>query len=345
MFTSFVNDTADDLWLSALDRFREGSANKQSSRAGLTDELLHAALCLRDPRQRWVISRFPALNPAFALAEVIWMLRGRNDSAFLTYFNSELTRFAGNGTEFHGAYGHRLRQSMNIDQLARGYHVLRAKPDSRQVVFQIWEALSDMPSQEGIEAAEDIPCNVCAMLKVREGRLEWTQIMRSNDLYRGLPYNIVQFTTLHEVMAGWLGLELGHYNHLSDSLHLYENTAEEVFESAKVESVMNTDSLAASYEETELITLDLERIVVKIIDKSINGEIIMAEFTNLKIPNAWMNIAAILVAEGMRKRKDWGGMQVVLNQCGNQILRVLYERWLARLVHKVTNPSTAVQKA
>lgn len=50
--------------------------------------------------------------------------------------------------------------------------------------------------------------------------------MRSNDVHRGLPYNVVQFTTLQEVMAGWLGLEVGGYHHWSDSLHLYRRCPE-----------------------------------------------------------------------------------------------------------------------
>lgn len=330
MFTIFENDTADNLWLNAVDRFREGGANMQSSRAGLTDEVLHAALCLRDPRQRWVASRSPALNPAFALAEVIWMLRGRNDSAFLNYFNSELARFAGNGAEFHGAYGHRLRKRMGIDQLVRGYRALQANPESRQVVLQIWDAQSDMPTENGVAAAEDIPCNVCAMLKVREGRLEWTQVMRSNDLYRGLPYNIVQFTTLHEVMAGWLGLELGHYNHLSDSLHVYKDTAQNVLESTKVDVGINADSLAATFEQTEIITRELERLVMKIIDSSYKSEVLASELAGLIVPPAWKNIAAVLVAEGARRRRDMAAAESAMNHCSNGVFNFLFERWKIR---------------
>lgn len=330
MFTNLESDAADDLWLSAVDRFRLGSTIKQESRVGATEELLHAALCLRDPRQRWVVSRYPALNPAFALAEVIWMLRGRNDSAFVTYFNSKLPEFSGEGLELHGAYGHRLRHRMGIDQVTRAYRVLKANPDSRQVVLQIWEAKSDMPSDDGKEVAKDIPCNVCGMLKVRDGRLEWTQIMRSNDIYRGLPYNIVQFTSLHEVMAGWLGLELGHYNHLSDSLHMYENTSSDVFASAKTQCVPNTDSLAASFEETEIIARDLEQLVEKIIDKSAKVDAIMTDYDSLRVPTAWKNIAAVLVAEGMRRRRNMAAMKSAIAQCSNEVFQVLFDRWANR---------------
>ena len=52
------------------------------------------------------------------------------------------------------------------------------------------------------------------------------QIMRSNDLHLGLPHNLVQFTSLQEILAGWLGLEPAGYHHLSDSLHVYEKDRE-----------------------------------------------------------------------------------------------------------------------
>ena len=79
----------------------------------------------------------------------------------------------------------------------------------------------DLPDLDGSPANEDIPCNVLAMLKVRDGALHWTQVMRSNDLFLGLPYNIVQFTMLQEVLAGWLGVRVGPYNVVIDSLHVY----------------------------------------------------------------------------------------------------------------------------
>ncbi|MFI9320087.1 thymidylate synthase [Kitasatospora aureofaciens] len=36
-----------------------------------------------------------------------------------------------------------------------------------------------------------------------------------------LPYDLITTTVLHELMAGWLGVEVGDYHHHVDSLHLY----------------------------------------------------------------------------------------------------------------------------
>lgn len=331
MFTNIESNTADDLWLKAVDLFRDGKSAKQSSRAGITDEVLHAALCLHDPRQRWVVSRSPGLNPAFAMAEVIWMLRGRNDSAFLTYFNTALPKFAGTGTTFHGAYGFRLRRQTGVDQLARAYQALRSNSESRQVVMQIWDSSTDLPSENGDAVAADIPCNVCAMLKVRSGKLDWMQIMRSNDLFRGLPYNLVQFTSLHEIMAGWLGVELGSYHHVSDSLHIYEDTKADVLAASTIDVPKNVDSLAATFDETDSIVQSMESLIMRIIDEHITSSQLIDELGAMQVPAAWMNMASVLAAEGIRKRRDKWAVDQAMANCLNPVFTHMYARWMARV--------------
>ena len=46
--------------------------------------------------------------------------------------------------------------------------------------------------------------------------------MRSNDLWSGFPYDIFQFTCIQILLAMKLGVELGTYTHIADSLHMYE---------------------------------------------------------------------------------------------------------------------------
>ena len=77
----------------------------QPGRGGTTKEILRAAITVNDPRQRWVASRQPPLNIAFALADVVWIMTGRNDLAFLEAWNSKLSDYVGKGPQLHGAYG------------------------------------------------------------------------------------------------------------------------------------------------------------------------------------------------------------------------------------------------
>lgn len=96
LFQTIDGRTADEVWRKAVNLFRdERLYHQHRSRAGLTRDIGHVALSISDPRQRWVISREPALNPAFAIAEVVWILNGRNDAEFLNFFNRQLSAFAG----------------------------------------------------------------------------------------------------------------------------------------------------------------------------------------------------------------------------------------------------------
>ncbi|MCX6641980.1 MAG: thymidylate synthase [Candidatus Bathyarchaeota archaeon] len=332
MIHLFSGKNANDIWLKiAAALFEKRDLTKQKSRAGVTTELMHVALSISQPLDRWIVSREKPLNPAFVLADIVWILTGRNDSAFLNYFNSQLPKFAGSGKVYHGAYGFRLRNHLGLDQLERAYQVLRSKPDSRQVVLQIWDGRIDLPDSEGNPASEDIPCNTISMLKVRDGALEWFQIMRSNDFYFGLPYNLVQFTVLQEVLAGWLGLRIDSYNHLSDSLHLYERDIENVFASKPIISEPNTDVLGIEKNESDRCFVELASVIEKIIDKSTTFQQLQSIVASSQLPPAYINILKILVSEGLRKRGRGEISQSIMADCNNPIYKQLYQRWIERI--------------
>ena len=78
MISAFQGQSADNVWQQAAEGFRRSDgARSQNSRGGSTREILHVAISIADPRQRWVVSREPPLNIAFALAEVVWIMTGR----------------------------------------------------------------------------------------------------------------------------------------------------------------------------------------------------------------------------------------------------------------------------
>lgn len=214
--------TADLVWQAAATALIERPEYEHRGRNGVTHEILPCVLRIEDPRQRWILSRRPPYNPAMGLVEFIWIITGNNESRVLNYWNPSLPKYAGDGDVYHGAYGFRLRHEFGLDQVERAYHALANAPETRQVILQIWKPEIDLPAINGQPVSKDIPCNVMSLLKLREGRLHWTQIMRSNDIMLGFPYDVIQFTMLQEVMAGWLGSKPGDYIHLTDSLHVYK---------------------------------------------------------------------------------------------------------------------------
>jgi len=327
MTAIFTGYTADKVWVDAYYFLVNGKSEVQESRLGGTRETLHANFHIENPRQRWVLSRIPAFNPAFAIAEVFWILAGHNDSAFLNYWNPVLPKYAGHGEKYHGAYGYRIRKQFGFDQMNKAYQALKAKPSSRQVIIQIWDPINDFPKENGDPVDADIPCNICSMPKIRNNKLEWLQVMRSNDLYLGTPYNFIQFSTLQEILAGWLGIDVGAYHQVSDSLHIYENNLREIYIDESIEIPKNYDNLSVSKEAFD----QLLKIMIYALYELNKSDISKHHFRELLSLNglnpSYNNLLAIAAADSARRRGWIKEMEEAKESCTNDLLKMAFARW------------------
>jgi thymidylate synthase len=323
-------ETADEVWRSAATKFANGDGVSQPGRGGDVLELLHTCLVVRDPVERWVINRRPAMNPAFALAEVVWILTGRADSGFLNFWNPVLPRFAGRGPRYYGAYGERLRHRFGIDQIKCAYETLQSSPDSRQAVLQIWDAASDLPINSGEPRSDDIPCNICSLLKIRGGSLDWVQVMRSNDLVLGWPHNVIQFTTLQEMMSAWLRIPPGSYTHFSDSLHVYTMRPNELQESQTLELPRNSDRWSMPFRETMDVVEDIGRRMDVIRAHSADSTVIYQEGTCSYDCRAATNTLRLVAADAARRANMTDVSTALAADCDNELLRQLWRRWCDR---------------
>ena len=139
-------------------------------------------------------------------------------------------------------------------------------------------------------------------MKVRDGKLEWLQVIRSNDLFLGVPHNFVQFMCLQEVMAGWLGVDCGAYHQVSDSLHLYDHDEENVLGSAPVpDPLPNTDSFALPKEASESAFVDLGLKIEQFIAVGLRPD----ELARIAVwddgPESFRNMLAVLAAEAAQQ--------------------------------------------
>lgn len=187
-----------------------------SPRGMLTREILGAELCLTMPRCRLIGPASGRLiNPAFAVAEALWILSG-SDGSWIFGYNRALHQYADRGT-LQGAYGPRIRRWAGvIDQLDHVRRTLETDPASRQGVVQIYDPVRDTRGHR------DVPCTLNYRFYVRDGRLDMHTTMRSQDVWLGLPYDLFTVTVIQELMAGWLGVAVGVLRHTVDSLHLYK---------------------------------------------------------------------------------------------------------------------------
>jgi thymidylate synthase len=169
------------------------------------------------------------LNPFFALAECAWVLDGSNKLAPLKSFISNYNQYSDDNLTLNGAYGYRLFKSGNIDQVDQVIKILKDDPNTRRAVLSIYSP-SDLFNLE----SKDIPCNTSIYLKIRNGKLDMTVLNRSNDLFLGVPYNVLVFNAILKFIAFKLDIDVGRQLHFTDSLHLYkknEKNFKEIFDS------------------------------------------------------------------------------------------------------------------
>jgi thymidylate synthase len=161
------------------------------------------------------------LNPAFAVAETVWILSG-TDASWIYNYNERLRQYADDGV-LRGAYGPRMRRwGGRVDQLYRVVEILKQDPDSRRAVIQLYDPALDAGGHR------DVPCTLGYRFHIRHGRLHMSTSMRGQDVWIGLPYDLFATTVLHELVASWLGVDIGEYHHHVDSLHIYERDLDHV---------------------------------------------------------------------------------------------------------------------
>lgn len=187
------------------------------SRVGKTLEIPCPVATVYDrPWERVLISKERDANPFFHLMEALWILQGRDDTAFLCEFNKRMVDYSDDGEIFNAPYGYRLRNTNGIDQLEEIIHILSTDPNSRQAVCQIWYP------RDLTKDTKDKACNMSIVFRVRKNKLCMTVYNRSNDMIWGAyGANMVQFSMIQEYVAAHLGLEMGEYTQITNSYHVY----------------------------------------------------------------------------------------------------------------------------
>lgn len=181
-----------------------------------TLELLNFGLTLTKPWDSVPTGiRRPRLNPSIGFAEGLQLVAGESHPKLLARIAPTFERFMEPDGSLHGAYGPRV-----MHYIRRVIRLLARDPDSRQAVVNIFDVALDL--HQGDNAPKDIPCTIALHFMLRNGKLILITRMRSNDVWLGLPYDVMQFTLLQIAMANALDVEPGIYYHSSNSMHLYD---------------------------------------------------------------------------------------------------------------------------
>ncbi|MGH8895831.1 MAG: thymidylate synthase [Egibacteraceae bacterium] len=296
-----------------------GHGRPVAPRGMATVEVLGAQLCLTDPQRRLVdLPPVRVLNPAFAVAEAAWILSG-SDAPWIYQYNQRLADYADSG-RLMGAYGPRLRCWHGIvDQLHQIRDLLVRDPESRRAVVQLFDPGRDFAGHK------DVPCTLGYRFFLRAGLLHMHTTMRSQDLWLGFCYDLFTATVLQELLAGWLGAELGEYRHHVDSLHLYEQDVEVASRLPhQVEPSSVMAPLGAAWDHFDHLLRNV-----------ITGE---------SVPDdGWAELAGVLASYRIWKTGDRAEARRMAAHVPGALARAL-DRWYDHLEHHTTGQAVHVEK-
>lgn len=218
MYRNFQFDTISDA-IPSLFEILLGEGREVPSRNGATLELPFTGITLLDSLAREILVPGRKHNLAAQIAETMWVLAGRNDVQWLSAYLPRAKDYSDDGVTWRGGYGRRIRffSDGNIDQMEHVVNLLRDSPETRQAVISIYDPNIDT------EPGKDIPCNDFLHFLSRDGILDLHIFVRSNDMMWGWSgINVFEWSSLLEVVAGMVGMEVGALHFSVSSFHLYE---------------------------------------------------------------------------------------------------------------------------
>lgn len=217
---SFENFT--ECYINLVDRLWSEPEFEASPRGLRVKETLCASFEIRDPRHRIPFVEGRDFSMTYMVAELLWYLSAENSTEWISNYSSFWKNISDDGKTANSAYGARLFKNHpkiaqgRIDQWEYVLSELKRDPDSRRAVMHI------RVPDDSIDAKLDVPCTLALQFFIRDSKLHLVVNMRSSDIIFGLAYDVPAFTIFQEIMAMQLGVDLGTYRHVSNSLHLYE---------------------------------------------------------------------------------------------------------------------------
>lgn len=231
------------------DSFSVGSHFGESKRDFI--EIINHSFLIKNIRNKSINLEGRKLNYSFAFANILWVLTFDNSAKFITRFNKKGLTFSDDGKTINGATGYRIGHGV----LEGIINKLKNDKSTRRAVLTI------IQEKDLMDSTRDVPCNLTFQYFIRNNKLHCITNMRSQSVAFMLPYDLILYTFLQEVIAGLIGLEVGDYYHNSASFHIYcdeEKFASSIIKSQTYSDIPIFEQESISLEIFERIRLDIE---------------------------------------------------------------------------------------
>ena len=156
-----------------------------------------------------------------AVTELLWILSGRTDIKYLNdkgvrYWDSDYARSGRTDGTLGPIYGHQWRNFSGVDQLRSLLSEIKKTPYSRRLMVSAWNP-TDIPDMVLP------PCHYSFQIYINDTRMSLMWQQRSADVFLGLPYDIVMYGLLLELLCYETKYKPGQLIASLGDCHLYNN--------------------------------------------------------------------------------------------------------------------------
>lgn len=175
------------------------------------------------PRIRWMNFAARKLSESYIRRELRWYLRGNPRDASIDKAASIWGLIRSADGLVNSNYGQYIFAE---DMITNVVKELIEDTESRRACIMI---LNNQHLKQ--DNSKDYPCTYGMGFRIRKEKVNMSVHMRSQDVWFGMGNDIPAFSFVHEMVSAMIGLPMGTYHHVVDSLHVYQkhwNALEEV---------------------------------------------------------------------------------------------------------------------
>jgi|TARA_R100000084_G_scaffold103967_1_gene60227 thymidylate synthase len=213
----YSSDNIDDLFLETSKALIE-KGETISPRGMKTVELQHVWLELTNMQKCIVNLKHRKINKTYLKNELKWYLSGSLKIDYIKKYSSFWEKLVDSNGTINSNYGNIafIQKQNGKSQFEWCVDAIKKDINTRQAIINYNQPLHKY------ENNKDFVCTIAQHFMVRNGKLDTTVFMRSNDLIYGFTYDAPWFCLISKKIAKAVGLKLGTYRHYAASLHVYE---------------------------------------------------------------------------------------------------------------------------
>jgi len=183
-----------------------------------TKALFNIGFTMQNPEQNLITNKDRKWNLKYAIAEWDWYLTGDPSIEKLGEIYGKIPsiweNMADADRKVRSNYGWQWQRNGQIDLVVAK---LKQNKNTRQATISIYDG------KEWETYKKDTPCTYAIQFTILKNKLNMSVYMRSNDIWYGFCNDQYQFSTLQQMIASKINLQIGTYYHHAHNLHLYNN--------------------------------------------------------------------------------------------------------------------------